>query len=140
MIRLTRKILLCSSLLLISLVFSCEKFEDIIVCSDCYDTEPLKAELNIQLDMNPENATEIIVYEGMLEDGIVYKRVLTGQISATIPVSVNRLYTVTASYNTVEKNITIVNSTTPRVKYSKDRCEEPCWYVYDRYVNLKLNY
>jgi len=63
--------------------------------------------------------------------------------NSTMPVpyfvSINKKYTITATYFFGAK-YTAVNSVTPRVRYSKDQCDDPCYYVYDKTVNLKLKY
>lgn len=121
------------------LLFSCEEQGLIIKCPDCVKEEPLKYTLDIKLDMNNFGApTEISIYEGNLEDSILFGTYNASGTHITILVPLNKKYTLTASYYVPDYYYTVVDSATPRVRYSKDQCDEPCYFVYDRFVNLKL--
>jgi len=123
------------------LLFSCEKQGLIVYCPDCTAEEPEMAQLQIKVDINQYgSATIITVYEGNLEDGIVYKTIQSGGKEATVSVTLNKKYTITATYYIPGNEYVAVNSVTPRVRYTKDQCDDPCYYVYDRVVNLRLKY
>jgi tartrate dehydratase beta subunit/fumarate hydratase class I family protein len=55
-------------------------------------------------------------------------------------VTVNKKYTVSATYYINGNNYTVVDSATPRIKYNKDECDEPCYYVYNKVIDLRLKY
>jgi hypothetical protein len=121
------------------ILFSCEEHGFLVECSECKIEEPKNAELDIQLDFSSLSTTIISIYEGNLEDSILLDTFTNTTLPAQYIVSINKKYTITATYFS-ESKYTAVNSVTPRVRYSKDQCDDPCYYVYDRTVNLKLKY
>jgi hypothetical protein len=113
----------------------------LVNCKDCTESEPVDADLEIKLDIaNYGKAILIKVYEGNLEDSVLYKTLYAAGTGMTITVSVNKLYTVTASYYMPHDIYITVDSATPKVKYSKDQCDNPCYYVYDKKLDLRLKY
>ena len=127
-------------LLLLAFLFSCEEQGAIVNCDDCKSEEPLDASLDIKLSHSEVGNTVLIrVYEGNLEDNILEREYTTMSTSTAVTVSINRKYTVTATYSLRDGTYTAVDSATPKVKYTTDQCDEPCYFVYDRKLNLKLN-
>lgn len=121
--------------------FSCEKSGLYFVnCPDCTSDEPAKAELDIRLDLNEYERTEINVYEGNLEDSILYATFRTNGTSTTFSIPVNKKFTLTATYSKPGIKYIAVDSAFPHVKYDKESCDNPCYYVYNKVVNLKLKY
>jgi hypothetical protein len=122
--------------------FSCEEQGLFIKCSDCSAEEPLNTNLEIKLDLNKNGLYTLVkIYEGNLEDSILYKSQSTNiTYSLKVPVSINKKYTVTATYYIHDNYYTTVDSATPRVKYEKDQCDDPCYFVYDKVVDLRLKY
>ncbi|MCU0472640.1 MAG: hypothetical protein MUC93_04630 [Bacteroidales bacterium] len=128
--------------LALMLCFSCEDVEPLIInCNECYTDEPDQADIEIKLEelINPE-PTIIKIYEGNLEENLLTKTIATNSESINTKVALNKLYTMTATYYIDGSYYTAVNSLTPRIKYEEEQCEEPCYYAYDRIVNLKLKY
>lgn len=121
--------------------FSCEDRGLIVKCPDCRSDEPKLTDLEVKLD--PESfGTPILikVYEGNLEDSILYNSVTVSTYSTSISVTMNKKYTVTATYHLNDDYYTAVDSATPRVRYEKDLCDNPCYFVYDRTIDLRLKY
>lgn len=119
--------------------FSCEEQLIFIDCSECLDNEPLNINLEIKV-FSEENINVLItIYEGDLEDNIIY-----GTLSAFSrdvvrqTVSINKKYTVTARYEIADKIYIAVDSATPRVRFEESACENPCFYVYNNKLNLRL--
>jgi hypothetical protein len=128
-------------LFIIVLLFSCEDSKYNTDCNDCLEDEPDQTTIVAELDDPGVSGVLIMLYEGRLEDNVVYDS--TGVYhsgSYEKRVSLNRMYTITATYVKNNKVYTVVNSTTPRVKYTETMCEEPCYFVYDRKMDLKLKY
>jgi hypothetical protein len=120
-------------------LFSCEEQGIFVKCTDCTTDEPVKADLEIKVDINNSGAATLIdVYEGNIEDNVLYDSFTTLDSRTTVSVSINKKYTVTASYNFTGDHYIAVDSATPRVKYNKDQCEKPCYYVYDKVLDLRL--
>jgi len=127
-------------LLIIVLIFSCEDSKYNTNCDDCLSEEPEQTTIVAELDEYRTSTTLVILYEGRLEDNIVIDSIRVYYTRYEKRVSLNRMYTITATYNINNKLYTVVNSTTPRVKYTETMCEEPCYFVYDRMMDLRLKY
>ena len=125
-------------LLLIVVLFSCEKQGLIVKCPDCTKEEPVNILFNVKLDANYYGDTKINVYEGNLEDSILYKTYSSTGSSITIPVTINKLYTLTATYYIPGNYYVVVDSATPRVRFEKNQCDNPCYFVYDKVVDLRM--
>jgi hypothetical protein len=122
------------------LLFSCEDIIIYVDCTKCKPDEQKDAEIEIKVSSN-FSVVEINIFEGNIEDSILYKSVFTYGSSTTVTLPLNRSYTFSAKYLTSVGDIYhVVNSITPRVKYVEDQCDEPCYFVYDNKINLKLKY
>lgn len=100
---------------------------------------PLEAILKISLT-NTVASVLVTVYEGELEDSVFYKSSVTDGADYNFVVILNKKYTVTAEYQINGNTYIAVDTATPRVKYTEDQCEDPCYFVYDRKINLRLKY
>jgi hypothetical protein len=129
------------SILLIALIicFSCEEKGWFIRCQDCLSGEPLTANLNIKLS-NPTSAIKVSIFEGVLDDSVLYHTDIVTWTEYSFEVPLNKTYTVTATYELDGKTYTAVDSATPRVRYAEDQCKDPCYYIYDNNLNLRIKY
>lgn len=130
------------TLLFITMVlfFSCEDPGAIIIkCSDCLSEEPVNASLTIKLE-HVDYEVFVNIYQGNLEDSILYLSFATSADVASRKVPLNKKYTLTASYYERGNNYVVVNSVTPRVLYDEDDCEVPCYFVYSNDIDLRLKY
>jgi len=128
-------------ILSIVILFSCEDNRYFTNCDNCTSEEPQETILSLDFDKPNENGVKVVIYLGRLEDNIVYDSLnIHGLTSYNKKVSINRTYTITATYIINDKSYTVVNSTTPLVRYTETLCQEPCYYVYDKVVNLKRKY
>lgn len=125
-------------LLSLTALFSCEEKGVYIICSDCFENEPVTAELNIKIEKGLTTPATIRIYERNLEDSILIYSTQTVSKNFYHSVSLNRKYTITATYEFSDNTYIAVDSATPRVKYSKDQCDNPCYWVYDRLLDLSL--
>ena len=123
------------------LLFSCEDIATLVVdCSKCKADEPSEAEIDIRLS-DSYSPIAINIYEGNLEDSILYRSFTTIGKSTTYSLPLNKKFTFTAKYYKVSgEYYYAVNSTTAHVKYIKDQCDNACYFVYDNTVNLRLKY
>jgi hypothetical protein len=142
-IRMMRKILRILFFLILVSCFSCENplFEEqgiIVKCSECTTDEPIRAELSILFGNNKNTVAVINIYEGNLEDSILLDTFHAYTSPFKYDVSVNKEYTVTATYNIVSNTYIAVDSALPKVKYDKDQCDNPCYFIYDRILDLRL--
>jgi hypothetical protein len=124
------------------LSFSCEEQGIFIKCSDCITDEPVTAELVIKVDVSSTSKyTEIKIYEGDLEDSVLYStHRLYLSYTLKVPVTINKKYTVTANYNIRGTYFTAIDSATPQVGFDDTKCEDPCYYIYDKDIDLRLKY
>ncbi len=130
--------------LIITICFSCEKPGYFIVdCTECFTDEPKDATLEIKLEVfsRVTNVLTVLrIYEGNLEDSLLYREYRLNGSSTTATVPVNNDYTLTAKYYIGGRYYIAVNSVTPRIKYDKETCTDPCYYVYNKKVDLRLKY
>ena len=123
------------------LCFSCEDQGLIVKCPDCLSDEPSKTDLNVKLDDAYYGYQTIInVYEGNLEDSILYRSFEVTGNHTSVTVSLNKKFTVTATYYIPADYYVAIDSATPRVKFDKTKCDDPCYYVYDKDIDLRLKY
>jgi len=136
-----RKIIRIISLLILAVSLSCEKQGLVVNCSDCTTDEPSKTDLQIKFDVSSyQSSIEINVYEGNLEDSVLYSSFSAIGTTTTIPVTINKKYTVTATYYIANNYYIAVDSATPGVKYEKNQCNNPCYFVYDRKIDLRIKH
>ena len=123
------------------LLFSCEDLATLVVdCSKCKADEPSEAEIDIKLS-DSYSPIVINIYEGNLEDSILYRSIATTEKSTTYSLPLNKKFTFTASYYIAGgEYYYAVNSITAHVKYIEDQCDNACYFVYDNTVNLRLKY
>jgi hypothetical protein len=134
--RTTAGILLYLGLLI---CFSCEEQGWIGNCDDCASTEPDRAVIEGKVDKDGLPAM-LRIYEGELENDILYTSFMASGPGFELPVLLNKKYTVTATYQIDGDTYIAVDSAFPRVKYTKEQCEDPCYFVYDRIVDLRIKY
>lgn len=127
---------------LLTFCFSCEKQALLLVdCNECREQEPSRTNITIQLDRGVSGPTEIKVYEGYLEDNILYDTSTTSNTEISVSVHLNKMYTITAAYEMLNGDVYIVvDSVFPKVKYEENQCESPCYFVYGNKVNMRLKY
>jgi hypothetical protein len=124
-------------------LFSCDKMPLFITCSDCTKDEPTTAILRIKLDgdaLYQMSGVVINVYSGNLEDNILLATFSASTAETTYTVTLNKKYTITATYHQNSQTYIAVDSVTPGVKYDTSQCTDPCYFVYNNKVNLKLKY
>jgi uncharacterized CHY-type Zn-finger protein len=119
-----------------AILFSCEETL-FIDCSECSSEDPEEAFLTVKLSTE-YGETDVTIYVGNLEENIVFNTYTSYSKAIYCKVPVNKKYTLTAKYLYKGSTYFTVNSVTPRVKFVEDRCEEPCYFIYDREVDLKL--
>jgi hypothetical protein len=123
------------------LCLSCEDQGLIISCPDCTSDEPNKIDLNIKLDYAYSGYQTIVnVYEGNVEDSVLYSSFEVTGNSTSVTVSVNKKFTVTATYYIPDDYYIALDSATPRVRFDKTQCDDPCYFVYDKDIDLRLKY
>jgi hypothetical protein len=128
------------SFLILIISFSCEDQGFIVQCSDCTPEEPVTAELYADLDPDYYRSALVQIWEGNLEDSILVDSFQATSKTLYQEVTINKKYTITATYNVSDDIFIAVDSATPRVKYEKSQCKDPCFFIYDRKCDLRLKY
>jgi hypothetical protein len=126
--------------LLLIISFSCEDQPFIIQCADCTEDEPVDTELTAKLDSKYYYQSVVEIWEGNIEDSILVGSAVAYSDTFILRVTLNKKYTLTATYYVSDDKYIAVDSATPRVKYDKAQCDNPCYYVYDRKCDLRLKY
>ncbi len=130
--------------LLMAVLFSCEDTGWLVNCEDCYPDEPEGATLELKLDDDPSVLSAGVVvkiYEGNIEDNTLVTSFKTFGASTNQDVILNKKYTISATYLTNEGTTYIaVDSATPRVRYEKSQCDEKCYFIYDKVIDLRIKY
>jgi hypothetical protein len=124
------------------LCFSCQDQGVIVKCPDCTSDEPVETNLDIKFDANfSRNPIFFELYEGNLEDSVLNSSyyVIGSVIKASV--TLNKKYTVKISYTSDSgTKFVAVDSTTPVVKYEQNQCDDPCFFVYNKTLDLRLKY
>ncbi|TAL81282.1 MAG: hypothetical protein EPN88_00610 [Bacteroidetes bacterium] len=127
--------------LILTICFSCEEQGLFVKCPDCTAEEPVKTELVVKLNEGNYGAAILVnVYEGNLEDSVLYSSTNASGTEIKISVTLNKKYTVTAKYYLSDNEYIAVDSATPKVRYDKEQCDDPCYFVYDKVINLRLRH
>jgi hypothetical protein len=127
----------------LTILFSCEKMPLFVQCSDCTKDEPTNVTLRIKIDgatLYDLSTVTVNIYSGNLEDNIPVATFTASGTDATYQVTINKKYTITATYHINSQTYIAVDSVTPGVKYDTSQCTDPCYFVYNYKVNLKLKY
>lgn len=124
------------------LFLSCDEQLILVKCADCTEEEPLEINLEVKLEINPgSNIAGIIkLYEGNIEDNILLGTFSSSDQKWLHTVSVNTKYTISATYVIGGATYVAIDSATPRVRYETEQCDNPCYFVYDKTVNLRIKY
>jgi len=135
-----RKISSIILLLILVLFFSCEEHGFLVDCPDCTPDEPVVADLEAKIEPSYYADALIQIWEGNIEDSVLYGSYNAYSTDFIQEVTINKKYTITATYYIANNTYIAVDSATPRVRYDKSQCEEPCYFVYDRICDLRLKY
>lgn len=124
------------------ILLSCDESMILVNCDDCFEEEPTDAIVYVSLDDRGSMETVINIYEGDIEDNVLVRTTYSLGDEVEIRLKVNKRYTFCAVYQSLRNNNTIkvINSVYPRVSYETSQCIDPCYYIYDNKVRLKLKY
>jgi len=139
-----KRVIIAFIALVFMIIFSCDEKIFFVKCGDCVADEPLETDLEVNLDLligGTQVTARIDIYEGNIEDSIiVLKSFPVSDRSWQYTVLLNKKYTLSATYVTNKGTFVAIDSATPRVRYVTDQCDNPCYYVYDKKVNLNIKY
>jgi hypothetical protein len=123
--------------------FSCQK-GDLFQsrCANCFTAEPIEADIEVSLTpySYSNNPTSVSIYEGSLEDSILFQRFETTSSSWVHTLVINKTYTFVARYYRNGTFYEAINSVTPTVKYEKFLCANKCYRVIGNQCDLRIKY
>lgn len=124
------------------LLFSCEE-GFVTDCRECVAEETGNVKLEILMGGSPVYEPvykTITVYEGAMEDSLILRRFGTELGYLEIDAMLYKNYTVTMHFAVKGVNYISVDAACPKVRYDESSCDQPCYYVYDNVVDLRLRY
>ncbi len=125
------------------LLFSCEK-GGLTDCTKCDTSENYLVQLEIYIrspDYVPSNPS-VTVFEGAIEDSIVLKRISVNESYSyvTFDALLYKDYSASVEFTLDGKKYVTVGAASPKVRYDETTCDQPCYYVYDNVIDLRLRY
>jgi len=133
------RIIIITIFLVLTISFSCEENGWIADCSQCTAEEPDMATLVVKLK-DIGIPVRVNIFEGELEDSVLYDFEDCNVSEYNPAVKLNKRYSLTATYYIDGNTYVAIDEVTPKVKYTKDQCDEACYFVYDREADLRLKY
>ena len=129
--------------LLIMVLFSCEDGY-LTDCRECYPDVTGRVTIRIRyrnLNAVPVNPV-VTIYEGAIEDSIILARYYVGDPTSYLSYDavLYKDYTATLEFMYNGRKYISTDAARPKVRYDEDTCEEPCYYIYDNILDLRLRY
>lgn len=137
----SRTSLIISTLMLI--ILSCEdRFRT--DCNSCLSTSDYSVLLEIKY-RNPESVPGnpiVTLYEGNISDSIILERFYIENPYSHIAYNaiLYKDYSATLEFTYNGRKYITVGAACPKVRYDETTCDEPCWYLYDNIIDLRLRY
>jgi len=125
------------------ILFSCQKSDmSESRCADCFTAEPTTAEIKVSLSpfAYSNYKTTISIYEGYLQDSILFQRFETTSSTWFHTLTINKTYTFVARYYKDGTYYEAINSVTPTVKVEKFWCVSKCYRVIGDHCDLRIKY
>ncbi len=128
---------------LLTLLLSCEE-SFVSDCSECYPDGVPGAELKI-LYRNPDyipGNPKVTLYEGAVEDGIIITQYIIEEAVSFIEVDaiLYKDYSATLEFFLDGRKYITTAGACPKAGFDKNSCEEPCYFIYDNVLDLRLRY
>ncbi|MDX9902522.1 MAG: hypothetical protein RB288_00405 [Bacteroidales bacterium] len=129
--------------LAILVLFSCEEGY-ITDCGQCYTDYPSQPTLRILFwnpDLTMQNA-KVTLYEGAVDDSLVIRHynIETAASSLSYNAILYKDYSATLEFIFEGQKYITTGAACPKVRYDETSCDEPCYYVYDNVIDLRLRY
>lgn len=125
------------------LLFSCEEGY-LTDCDECYTSSDYNVVLKIRYrneEYVPVNPV-VTLYDGNISDSVVIEKFRITDLYSYIDfyAILYKDYSAMLEYTYNGQKYAAVASACPKVRYDETTCEEPCWYVYDNVLDLRLRY
>jgi hypothetical protein len=124
-------------------LFSCEE-GGITDCDNCEPGGINQPQLTIYIrnsEYVPANPL-VTIYEGAIEDSIVLRRMSVNESYSyiTYDAVLYKDYTATLEFFLNSVRYMAIGAACPKVRYDESSCDEPCYYLYDNIIDLRLRY
>lgn len=134
---------LIAVVVILTLIVSCED-SFVSDCSECYPEGVPRAQLKI-LYRNPDYVPvnpKVTLYEGAVEEGIMIRQYIIEEAVSFIEVDaiLYKDYSATLEFNLDGQKYITTAGACPKAGFDKNSCEEPCYFVYDNVLDLRLRY
>jgi hypothetical protein len=128
--------------LAVILILSCDENFVIVNCSDCLESEPVKANITLNVENNGDYNATVMIYEGNIGDSVLMEKAAISSETMEFTLVINKKYTFRVDYSGRDGvKYSAINSVYPRVKLELEQCSDmPCYYIYDKKLNMKLKY
>lgn len=128
---------------ILTLLLSCED-SFVSDCSECYPEGVPRAQLKI-LYRNPDRIPinpKVTLYEGAVENGIIINQYFIEEGVSFIEVDaiLYKDYSATLEFNFDGRKYITTAGACPKVGFDNSSCEEPCYFLYDNILDLRLRY
>lgn len=125
------------------MLFSCEE-GGITDCDTCDPGGIYQPQLTIYIrnsEYVPANPV-VTIYEGAIKDSIVLSRMSVNESYSyiTYDAVLYKDYTATLEFFLNSVKYVAIGAACPKVRFDESTCEEPCYYLYDNIIDLRLRY
>jgi hypothetical protein len=129
--------------ILIVITFSCDEGY-LTDCERCYATDVYNVFLEIRYrnpDRIPLNPV-ITLYEGNVSDSIILRKYYIEEPVSFIKYDavLYKDYSATLEFYFEGRKYITYASACPKVRYDETTCDQPCDYLYDNIIDLRLRY
>jgi hypothetical protein len=100
----------------------------------------VKLKVYISSDDSVSPDFTITIYEGPIENGLVLTQRQVSGYYFEYTAMLYKDYTLSVEYTIKGKKYIAIDEARPKVRYDETTCSEPCYYVYDNVVDLRLKY
>lgn len=135
----TRTIMLIA-VVAFSLSVSCDSINlSAVNCAECYIDDPEYGYIKLDLTINDENPEVMItLYNNTFDyDNIIYSEIVHYS-SVELEIMTNKEYVIEAQYLKNGRSYHVVNRAKLKTRRDTESCNEPCYYIVKRSVDLRI--
>ncbi len=121
---------------------SCQLIEIIAVdCNKCYTNFPDEEYITVEVTINEDNRiVPITVFYGPFENNNIAFETTITQREKDLWLETDKHYTLRAEYIKNGRTYFVVNGAKLTTRKDTESCDEPCYYVTGKNVNLELKF
>jgi len=132
-------------ILFIGILYSCEGWSETINvnCSECEPFEPEDGEIELNFSKDYiMDGVRFVVYEGEVEENKILLIDSSYSVKHYVTdLPLDKYYSVKAGYRTKDSIFyNVINGTTIKSKYIPESCNDECWIVIGKKIDLEIKY